>query len=183
MQGLSAWPRGTRQRLTAAHDSTTAAGRRQQRQPTRIAIRQRTTATWIPRMTSAIACVGRERRKLTGDTEAALMFTVIPWPRSAVGGGQARDRPHKGSGLAPSERRHPIRAWLKRVLPNHFGTSVWHVASPTTFAPPHEARRLCAIHDPGRKKRKADANFELQAEKRRVAAMEALRDERLHSEA
>ena len=45
------------------------------------------------------------------------------------------------------------------------------------------SRRLCAIHDPGRKKRKADANFELQAEKRLAAAMEALRDERLHSEA
>ena len=34
-----------------------------------------------------------------------------------------------------------------------------------------------------RKKRKADANFEQQAEKRRVAALEALRDECLHSEA
>ena len=45
------------------------------------------------------------------------------------------------------------------------------------------SRRLCAIHDPGRKKRKADANFELRAEKRLAAAMEALRDERLHSEA
>ena len=86
MQGLSARPRGTRQRLTAAHDSTTAAGRRQQRQPTRIAIRQRTTVTWISRMTSIIACVGRERRKLTGDTETALVFTVISWPWSTVGG-------------------------------------------------------------------------------------------------
>ena len=45
------------------------------------------------------------------------------------------------------------------------------------------SRNLCAIHDPGRKKRKADANFELRAEKRLAAAMEALRDERLHSEA
>ena len=45
------------------------------------------------------------------------------------------------------------------------------------------SRRLCAVHDPGRKKRKADANFEQQAEKRRVAALEALRDQRLHSEA
>ena len=45
------------------------------------------------------------------------------------------------------------------------------------------SRRLCAYHDPGRKKREADANFELQAEKRRVAALEALRDQRLHSEA
>ena len=38
------------------------------------------------------------------------------------------------------------------------------------------SRNLCAIHDPGRKKRKADAESELQAEQRRMAALEALRD-------
>ena len=45
------------------------------------------------------------------------------------------------------------------------------------------SRNLCAIHDPGRKKRKADAESELQAEQRRMAALEALRDQRLHSDA
>ena len=45
------------------------------------------------------------------------------------------------------------------------------------------SRRLCAIHDPGKGKRKADAKFEQQLEQRRLAALEALRDERLHNEA
>ena len=45
------------------------------------------------------------------------------------------------------------------------------------------SRNLCAIHDPGRKKRKADAESELQAEQRRMAALEALRDQHLHSDA
>ena len=45
------------------------------------------------------------------------------------------------------------------------------------------SRNLCAIHDPGRKKRKADAESELQAEQRRMAALEALCDQRLHSDA
>lgn len=44
-------------------------------------------------------------------------------------------------------------------------------------------RRLCAYHDPGQKKRKANLEFEIQAEKRRTAALEAIRDERLHHEA
>ena len=45
------------------------------------------------------------------------------------------------------------------------------------------SRRLCAYHDQGKKKRKANLEFEIQAEKRRITALEAIRDERLHREA
>ena len=45
------------------------------------------------------------------------------------------------------------------------------------------SRRLCAYHDPGQKKRKANLEFETRVEERRLAALEAIRDERLHREA
>ena len=61
----------------------TDADHRQQR-PTRIAIGQRTTATRIPSMTSAMARIGRERSEVTSDTETLLIFTdgrtLAPWP-------------------------------------------------------------------------------------------------------
>ena len=45
------------------------------------------------------------------------------------------------------------------------------------------SRRLCARCDPGRAKLRADAKFEMRVAKRRLAALEAARDERLHTEA
>ena len=45
------------------------------------------------------------------------------------------------------------------------------------------SRRLCARCDPGRSKLRADAKFETRVAKRRLTALEAARDERLHTEA
>ena len=47
------------------------------------------------------------------------------------------------------------------------------------------SRRLCAYHDPGQKKRKANLELETRVEERRLAALEAIHDERLglHREA
>ena len=71
MQGLSAWPRGTRQRLTAAHDSTTAAGRRH-------------------------SSGSRQHRNPTtddGDVDSESdQHNSMRWPRAQITHGRHRDR-------------------------------------------------------------------------------------------